>query len=370
MSNTDLIIAQKIREKLGSEVLQQLKTEKTAKFTIPKRSLDNSKFDEKQQHLTLGDQTFERNIKDASNVKSFAQTLEVGKSIVDALEQNIHPTIRRIYYNVKPSGLFKETKKKGRKGSGQSESDEIIKDIEVMTGFLREDMGILTKAKGEIIGNITMEAVVKKETKMVDLSKVPFPMFIPSCADRITIKDVKASMVLIIEKDTEYNELVDSGLHEDLNCIMITGGGQPDRGTRRLVRRLNGEWHLPVAILTDLDPAGWGIFGTYKYGSIGLSYESEKLACPNAKYLGMLPSDIEKYDISDDDIIEAEDWDLNRAKSIMNNHTWMLKDISKEEIELFLKEKKKAELESFSSKSYKFLQETYIPDKLKQVGLI
>jgi len=364
-------VVSKIREKLGADVLQQLDTTGDPKLSIPKRGVDNAIFDKDSGYLVLGDQKFERRMKDISDIRVFAQTLEVASAIVESREQQVYPSIRGIWYRVKPSGLFSSKIVKGKKGKskekGQSESDDRIKDIEVLTGMLREEMGLSTRAKGQMIGQITVETEIAGKILSADLSTIPSPLQIPSDGDSLKISDVRAKFVLFVEKDTEYGELVRSGFADKYNCIMITASGQPDRGTRRFVRRLSEEHHLPVIVITDLDPSGMQIFSVIRCGSISLSYESFKLACPKAQYLGMLPSDIKNFNIPEDELMEAEDSDIKTANRLLNCE-WM-KDFETE-IKLFLKTKKKAELESFSSKGFRFLQEEYLPMKLKVMGVI
>ena len=61
---------------------------------------------------------------------------------------------------------------------------------------------------------------------------------------------------------------------------------QATRGARRLIQRLNNELKLPVYVLVDNDPWGLYIYSVVKQGSISLAYESMRMACPKARYLG------------------------------------------------------------------------------------
>ena len=49
---------------------------------------------------------------------------------------------------------------------------------------------------------------------------------------------------------------------------------------------------LPVLLLVDCDPHGIHIALVYKFGSSKMREEEERLAVPEAKWLGILPSDI------------------------------------------------------------------------------
>src|SRR5881628_528874 len=71
------------------------------------------------------------------------------------------------------------------------------------------------------------------------------------------------------------------------NCVLLTGNGQPPRGVRRLARRLHEEKRLPVYVLVDNDPWGYYIYSVIKQGSINLAFESQRMAIPQAKFIGL-----------------------------------------------------------------------------------
>jgi hypothetical protein len=100
------------------------------------------------------------------------------------------------------------------------------------------------------------------------------------------------------------------------NCILTEGGGQPPRGVRRLLHRLNQELGLPIYCLLDCDPWGHYIYSVIKQGSISLAFESERLAIPRPKFLGIRAADYEQHDLTDDVKIELGERDITRAKQI------------------------------------------------------
>jgi DNA topoisomerase VI subunit A len=51
--------------------------------------------------------------------------------------------------------------------------------------------------------------------------------------------------------------------------------GQPPRGCRRLLQRLNKELGLPIICVLDDDPWGHYIYSVIKQGSISLAFESD-----------------------------------------------------------------------------------------------
>jgi len=85
---------------------------------------------------------------------------------------------------------------------------------------------------------------------------------------------------------------------------------------RRLLRRLHDELNLPVYCLLDCDPWGHYIYSVIKQGSINLAYESERMAVPDAKFIGLRARDYQRCGLSEDVKIKLNDRDIERAKQI------------------------------------------------------
>ena len=92
--------------------------------------------------------------------------------------------------------------------------------------------------------------------------------------------------------------------------------GQPPRGVRRLLHRLHDELKLPVYCLLDNDPWGYYIYSVIKQGSINLAYESQRMAIPDAKFLGLRSKDFQQCQLSNSVKILLNDTDRKRARQI------------------------------------------------------
>ncbi len=339
---------------------------------IPKRTLSNTIYDENKKLLLLGSAKLKRNFLDLNEAKRFMQTTLMASIIYDALINNEYPTIRDLYYRGKHSIVIKDPSGKTHEENTwdeQKESDSVIVDIEVFTSLLREDMLILSKEKGKVVGDMR----IRSGNDVIDLSKLGHGAYsIEPTPDLIDFIDINAEFVLVVEKDAVFQQLHRIGFWKKYKAILVTSAGQPDRATRRFVRRLNEELKLPVYILTDADPYGWYIYSVFRIGSINLSYESERLATPNARFLGVSMVDIfgdgkKKAYLTEQErrnfIIKAKDADIKRAQEIMN-YPWFKSESWKKEIDIFLKKKAKLEIEAMASKGLQFLAFTYIPDKI------
>ncbi len=353
-------------EALGRKVYRQIEKGVEPHIYIPVRTLANTIWDKKRKILVLGPKKARRDFFDIGESKRFMQTLLMLSIIIRARREGDYPTIRDLYYTGKHTIEYID--EKGRKQreetwNNQNESNAVIQDIEVATGLLREHMGIMHDAKGKIVGNV----IVRSKGYTIDLSRLGSGAYaIPPNADRLEIVKVDADYVLVVEKDAIFERLNEEEFWRKHNCVLITGKGQPDRSTRRMVRRLWEEFGLPVYVLTDCDSYGFYIYSVFKSGSISLSYESERLATPGARFIGVMVTDIEEYKIPRNYIIKATDRDIKRAKELMRYPWFKESKAWQSQLKLFIKKKEKVEIEALSGHGFKFLTQIYIPEKISQ----
>ena len=357
----------KLIEKELRRIYTDMKRLNPPVFKIPRRTISNVKFT--GEYLELGDNVLTRSLLDVGEARRFMQTVLILSVIKQAIEEGDYPTIRDIYYSVKHTIEYKDHLGRTRRENTfdeQRESDTIIEDIEVMLGVLREELGIMFDAKGRAAGKVT----IKSKGHRIHLDKMGIGAWaIPPNIDEIEIIDVDADYILVVEKGAIFERLNNEEFWRKHRAVLVTGKGQPDRGTRRFIRRLVDEYKLPVYVLADADPYGMYIYSVYKYGSIKLAFESERLAVPSAKFLGVTISDIYRYRIPRRYIIKATDYDIKRAKELLK-YPWFQKPHWQKELNLFLKKKEKVEIEAFSGFGFKFLSEEYIPKKIERGELL
>ena len=240
-------------DELARRVLRQIKRGRPPYLTIPVRTLANTVWDPEAKILRLGPRVAKREFFDLGESKRFMQTLLMLSLIVKARREGDYPTIRDLYYTGKHTIEFVDERGRRRTEETwdtQDESNSVIQDIEVATGLLREHMGIMHDAKGKIVGNM----IVRSKGYDIDLSRLGSGAYaIPPNVDKLEILKVEADYVLVVEKDAIFERLNEEEFWRKHNCILVTGKGQPDRSTRRMVRRLWEEFGLPVYVLTDCD---------------------------------------------------------------------------------------------------------------------
>ena len=356
-------------EGMAKEVARFARSGEDPGFDIPTRSLSNADFDAKKKIITMGDATQRRNFFNLSQAKKFMQTMLVASGCQELAEQGKTTSIRDMYYHCKHTIKNERGKSIGENTfDDQAESDPIIEDLEVAINALREELGLYAENKGAMVGPMTI--IDNGDT--IDLTKMGSGGWaVPSIVEdhMVQFKKCTADFILLIEKGAVWNRFNQDRFWEQHNCMIIHGGGQPPRGVRRLIYRMHnelkaGRTKLPVYVLADNDPWGYYIYSVLKQGSINLAFESQRMAVPAARFIGMSAFDRERFDFTN--VIELSDKDVNRLKEIREYPWFAGKKPWQAEIKKMLDSKVKMELETASSKDFSFITEQYMPEKLKK----
>jgi DNA topoisomerase-6 subunit A len=347
-------------ESLAQGIVKSALSGYEPKFEVPTRSASNTKWVKSKGILQMGPSTNTRQLFNLGQARKFMQTLLHSKSVDELLDADKTLSLRGMFY--KSLHTIENTKEKTF--DDQTESDGILEDLEVSLGSLREELHIFAKKRGTMVGNIT----VVDNGDEINCRKMGSGGYaIPSICEPevIQFKDVKADFILHVEKDTVWQRFNEDRFWEQHNCILTEGSGQPTRGVRRMLHRLNKEHGLPVYCLLDCDPWGHYIYSVIKQGSISLAFESQRLAIPDAKYIGIRSIDYERCGLTDDVKIELNDRDTKRAKQIAaypwfaDNKQWQ------KEIKKMLTNGFKMEVESLITKDISYVTEEYVPARLK-----
>ncbi|MCK4319663.1 DNA topoisomerase IV subunit A [Candidatus Micrarchaeota archaeon] len=350
-------------EGLGKRMVEQLREGKGPTFESQLRTKNNIVFDEDFEILRLGERIEERSFLNAGQAKTFMQTVAVANKTKKFIEEDLHTSIRGLYYQLKFSlgeeldeSLFAE----------QTESNALIEDLEVALHIKREDLNLTTDRKGVVAGALKIVDKFAGEETVIDGTKQGRSgWMIPSDVDNgMEFVDVKADYVLVVEKDAMWQRLNEDRFWKKENCILVTPKGQASRGTRRLLRKL-ADKGLPVYVFTDCDAWGWYIYWTIKTGSINLAYLGRDFAIPEARFLGVTMKDIEEFDFLKKLTLKAKEVDLKRASEMLK-YPWINKHKEwVEELEKVLETKKKIEQDALQGQKLTFVGE-YLKRKIEE----
>lgn len=338
-------------ETIALSVANQVLSKQGFSMAVPSRASSNQIYIAEWDRIVLGDKSTTRNFLHVKDSRKSAITLRVMQLLHAVLTKRIHITKRDLFYtDVK---LF----------VNQMDSDGVLDDVATMVGCTRSNLHVVASDKGLVVGRVQFE----EDGDFIDCTKMGVGgKAIPPYIDKIENITSDAEFILLVEKEAAYMRLAEDRFYNRYPCIIITAKGQPDVATRMFLSRATAELKIPVLGLVDSDPYGLKILSVYMSGSKNMSYDSASLTTPDIQWLGLRPSDLDKYDLPDQCRLDMSENDVKCGKEMMKedfilkNPKWM------KELATMVKTKKKAEIQALSSFGFQYITETYLPRKLKE----
>lgn len=311
---------------LCENLLTSLEKARRPKIAATKCALDNSLYSPKKGYLTPGSKkvTTELNV---SSVKKMSRAIFILEMLLNNIASGAVNNKRELYYMCK--GLFKKNPEfKPLDFEEQSESDAIIDFLCEYLECYREELNCFANDRG---GQTYSRHLIVKETMpdgtvaTIDLSKLGTSPFTPKNKPqnlKLTAKK-KIEFCLVVESEATANTLVANGMTKRNNCIVIGAGGVPSNAVRGWVKRIQDQLKVPIYFFGDLDAYTLqNIFRTLKAGSASSLIRNEDFSAPEVRFLGVLPEDVQRYDLFSYDVKESdvqEKRSLKKARDALSN---------------------------------------------------
>jgi DNA topoisomerase-6 subunit A len=366
MSETDTPKGEDARDQLvalAEQFYDQFEDGDIPRMSLPTRSKSNIEYDEDADVWVYGDSQSTRSANSVRGARKLLKSVFTVDFLVQQLEEGRSSTLRELYY------LSESWDEEEAQFNDQSESDKLVEDLEIISGVKREDFHMRPEESGaKVMGPLLLREQTNRGDREIhcqdDVGQGGYQ--IPNNPDTIEFLENDADFVLCVETGGMRDRLVENGFDDEHNAIVVHLGGQPARATRRLTKRLHDELDLPVTVFTDGDPWSYRIYGSVAYGSIKSAHLSEYLATPQAQFVGIRPQDIVDYDLPTDPLSDS---DVNALESELEDPRFQ-SDFWTEQIELQLDIDKKAEQQALASRGLDFVTDTYLPERLDEMGVI
>ena len=329
-------------------------------LSFPIRSLGNVSYSEKRGYFEIGKLRKTRTLT-VNTVKSFAQTLRMMGLSKELVESSDFATKRDAYYQSKnwEDARFDE----------QSESDAVMDDIEALfstSGVSREQLRFVPDEHGGAVAGQLVVLDPDRETgevERIDCTRFGSGAYsIPSSVEHLSF-ETNAKFILAIETGGIFQRLQSHKFWQTANCILVSMAGVPTRATRRFIRKLADECSIPVFAFVDCDPYGISnIYRTLKVGSGNAAHLSQFFCVPQARFLGVTPEDIQRYDLPTHPLLEV---DIKRAKDALKNDPFFKSHKAwQKAINQLLKMGVRAEQQALAKWGLNYVIEEYLPQKL------
>ena len=348
---------------LADRFYRQFEQGDVPRLEIPTRTKSNIEYDDQKSVWVYGDRTSTRSAKSIGGAQKLLKSVYTIDFLTRQLEEERSSTLRELYYLSESWDLDE-----AQFGS-QDESNQLVEDLEIVTGATREDFHMRPEESGAtVMGPLEIREQTRRGEREIhcqeDVGEGGYQ--IPNNPDTIEFLDNDADFALCVETGGMRDRLVENGFDDEYNCIVVHLTGQPARATRRLTKRLHDEPGLPVTVFTDGDPWSYRIYGSVAYGSIKSAHLSEYLATPEAEFVGIRPQDIVEYDLPTDPLSDS---DINALESELEDPRYQT-EFWREQIELQLDIEKKSEQQSLASRGLDFVTDTYLPERLSEMEVV
>jgi len=339
-------------ENFGLNLYEQMEKGVFPSIKMPSRSIENIYYNPELRQYILGEKTVRRSARNIRHIRPFTQLVWSAFFAHELARHRKTSTLRDVYYSAQAFNMaFKD----------QPESNNIITDLETVSGFAREDFNVFPEERSAIFGDLTIEYTVPGyEGKQLNLTSHPDGVMIGPALTSAEFAKTGADKVIAIEKGGLFTRFVEEQVYRKYNALLVLTAGQAPRATRHFIHRLNKELNLPVYIFTDGDPWGMHIAMVIISGSANAAHLRE-LTTPDAKWSGVWASDIVKYKLPSDPLTDV---DVKRLHELQRDPRYEGK-LWQRETKRFLKIRKKAEQEAFSRYGLTYIVDEYLPAKLE-----
>ncbi|MEE9134538.1 MAG: DNA topoisomerase IV subunit A [Nitrososphaerales archaeon] len=338
---------------IGKRVYKDLDSQIFPTLTLHTRSVKNLVYDPNLRQYVLGASTVTRSSQNIKQIRPFTQLIWLAYFTDKLVSEGKTSTLRDVFYSAQAFEV---------EFSDQSESDDIITDLEVILSRAREDFNVYPEERSAIFGDLDIEYTVKGyEGRGLNLTSHPDGFLIGPSLSTAEFIDTSAEIIIAVEKGGLFTRFVEEKVHDRFKAIIIDTAGQPPRSTRYMLKRLSQELKLPVYVMTDGDIYGEHIAMVIISGSANAAHLRD-LAVPTGKWIGVWGSDIIKYKLPS---IPLSDIDIKRVHELKRDPRYS-GGIWAKELDVFLKIKKKSELEAFAKYGLTTIVDKYLPEKLEE----
>jgi len=339
-------------ENFGLNLYEQMEKGVFPSIKMPSRSIENIYYSPELRQYVLGERTVRRSARNIRHIRPFTQLVWAAFFAHELATHRKTSTLRDVYYSAQAYNMaFKD----------QPESNNILTDLETVSGLAREEFNVFPEERSAIFGDLTIEYTVPGyEGKQLNLTSHPDGVMIGPALTSAEFAKTGADKVIAIEKGGLFTRFVEEQVHRKFNALLVLTAGQAPRATRHFIHRLNKELNLPVYIFTDGDPWGMHIAMVIISGSANAAHLRE-LTTPDAKWSGVWASDIVKYKLPSDPLTDV---DVKRLYELQRDPRYEGK-LWQRETKKFLKIRKKAEQEAFSRYGLTYIVDEYLPAKLE-----
>lgn len=307
----------KLSKALCLKMLDDLEAARRPVLEAIKCSLDNSNYNATKGYLTPGPKKVRSEL-NVSSVQKMSRAIFILEILLRNLETGAVNTKRELYYIAKGE-IKHDPSLKALDFQDQSESDSVIDFICEMLECYREDLNCFANDRGGQTYSqqlVVTETLPDGEKAVVDLSSLGTTPFQPQNRPQSLKLKAKSKIdfCLVVESQGTANTFVSNGFCKRNRSILMGAQGVPSNAVRGWCRLIQEQLKIPIYFFGDLDAYTiQNIYRTLKAGSAASLIRNSDFSAPDIRFLGVLPTDIKKYDLADYPVREK---DMQEARAL------------------------------------------------------
>ena len=202
--------------RFGETLYHQMEQGEFPWIKIPSRSAENICYSPELRQYVLGERKVKRSTRNIRHIRPFTQLVWTAFFAHKLSHQRKTSTLRDVYYSAQAYNMsFKD----------QSESDNVITDLETVIGFAREEFNIFPEERSAIFGDLTIEYTVPGyEGRQMNMTSHPDGLMIGPALTYSEFVKTSADKVIAIEKGGLFTRFIEENVHKKiqratcLNC--------------------------------------------------------------------------------------------------------------------------------------------------------
>src|SRR4030043_241603 len=186
----------------GTQIYDQLDQGVFPTINMPSRSTENINYDPVTRQYIVGERVVSRSARNIRHVKPFTQLAWTAMFSNELTTKKKTSTLRDVYYSAQAYEMT---------FADQQESNNIITDLETLTGFAREDFNIFPEERSAIFGDLEIGYTVPGyEGKTVNLTSHPDGVLIGPAVTSSEFIKTNADKVIAIEKGALFTRFIEA----------------------------------------------------------------------------------------------------------------------------------------------------------------
>lgn len=348
----------KMSKDLCERMLADLEKARRPVIEATKCSLDNSIYNSKVGYFTPAGKMVRTEL-NVSSVQKMSRAIFFLEILLRNLRTGAVNTKRELYYMAKGECKHKPDLKP-LDFNDQAESDAVVDFICEMMELYREEVNCFANDRGGQTYSknlVVTEHLPNGKKAIVDLSSLGTTPFQPKNKPQsfeLKAKKGKINFCLVVESEGTANTLVSNGFTERHNCILLGAQGVPSNAVRGWCKTIQDQLKTPIYFFGDLDAYTMqNIYRTLKCGSAASLIRNADFSAPEVRFLGVMPTDIKKYDLAAYSVNPKEGSEgraLKKAKDALENDPFFQDKKNKKLADILrwlLKEKVRCEQQAY-----------------------